>query len=80
MGGHWVSVLTLSGMLNLPILIESYAKRGKELCATEQLLSKIPPVLGKQRTNTVSLGLFELCYKDIQKDSKSAKCPPCNKK
>ena len=46
MGGHWVSVLTLSGMLNLPILIESYAKRGKELCATEQLLSKIPLSLG----------------------------------
>ncbi len=46
MGGHWVSVLTLSGMLNLPILIESYAKRGKELCAIEQLPSKIPLSLG----------------------------------
>ena len=39
-----------------------------------------PPVLGKQRANTVSLGLFIFYYKDIQKDSKSAKCPPCNNK
>ena len=41
MGGHWVSVLSLAGKINLPILIESYPKIGKELDASHKILN--PP-------------------------------------
>ena len=41
MGGHWVSVLSLAGKINFPILIESYPKISKELDASHKILN--PP-------------------------------------
>ena len=43
MGGHWVSVLSLAGKINFPILIESYPKIGKELAASHKILNPPSP-------------------------------------
>ena len=47
MGGHWVSVLSLAGKINFPILIKSYPKIGKELDASHKILDQIPQTLQK---------------------------------
>lgn len=59
MGGHWINVLTLSGKINLPILIEGYKKRGKELNAAHTLLSRVNESLGEAAPQ---LYLFDSLY------------------
>ena len=71
MGGHWVSVLSLAGKINLPILVEPYLKRGKELAASHKILGQIPKTLQKSSPELFLMdslyfnqGIFERLLKD----------------
>lgn len=51
--------LSLAGKINLPILIEPYPKRGKELAASHKILDQIPQTLQK---NSPELFLMDSLY------------------
>ena len=71
-GGHWVSVLSLASKINLPILIEPYLKRSKELAASHKILDQIPQTLQKSSPELFLMdslyfnqGIFEKIVKGL---------------
>ena len=51
MGVHRISCLTLSGKINLPILLEPYIKRGTELKTAYRLLDEVPKLPQNSQQN-----------------------------
>ena len=63
MGDHWNSCLILSGKINLPILLESYIKRGKELKVAYRILGEVPKLPQNKQPD---LYLLESLYSSLR--------------